>query len=592
MTPNADQNAEIGTVTQFSISGITTSVVDIALVGCENVSVDENGVATFPNSTNPGGSGNVANLTGAGANAITVINGSVNNQNQYANNIAVTNNSVSFSVSNSAADCYVAVVFSDAPDNDNLELGTDNQPTDAFGVSGDVQVLPAEQTDGQPVSGTVAYVDLGDDLFTNGTNTFYYDSNDEFLLAGTTPPTALTLAEFEARLSVGDGTTGLYRSNPANQSSFTLTDSAPAAPTTVDARNPTGTRTAAGGIEVFFNDSATTTTASYNVLRATATQPVAIGDSVTCPDAQTTAGAGAYSTIGSVTDTTAGATDGYIYHDTTAQVPASGATAPQYCYTVQAVDETGDTGPLADEDGPNTAQAASTTTGMSFEAAETVLVNANTIRADYNNTVNAATVAANGSDFRVTSTVSGVSTNVVVTAAAVEAGNPDAVLITTATAVPTGGTVTVTSQTGTDSNTVCAGTATTNCQVAGQSVIVDTTGADVTAPEATDATFTDFAGTGFNGLGNFGDEDGDVITVTYGENVVLDGTATITIDGTTYTDGVGVTFDATTTTLTVTVSAQADAANTAITATSEVDGTTNVEDAAGNAAVGYPELID
>jgi hypothetical protein len=112
---------------------------------------------------------------------------------------------------------------------------------------------------------------------------------------------------------------------------------------------------------------------------------------------------------------------------------------------------------------------------MSFETgagSDTGQVNATTIRVDYNNPVNAATVATNGSDFRVTVTEGGVSTNIPVFGAAVEAGNTDAVLITTAEPVPATGTITVTAQTGSDGNTVCAGTATTNCQPAGQTVLV------------------------------------------------------------------------------------------------------------------------
>lgn len=546
-SPAGAQTSEAGTVLQYSFSGLTPgSRVDIQLVDCSNIATDANGVTTF-SGTNPGGTGNVAQNDNTNTGSVTVVNGVASAPTDEV--LVPTSGTVTFSVDTTgdAGQCFVAVVFNDANDNDRIELNPDGTPSEAFGNSGDITVIPVEAADNTAITGPVQSANPAGDFFTANGFTYYYDANDEFILeGGAAPDTVLTMEQFEARVSSGDGISGTYRSNPANQSSFLLDDVAPLAPTVVDARNPTGTRAALGGIEVFFNDSATATTASYNVLRATATQPTVIGQPVTCPDAQTAAGASAYTVVGTVADTTAGATDGYIFHDTTATPPAAGQTAPQYCYTVQAVDVTGDTGPLADEDGPATAQAPTTTQNMSFEAAETVLVNATTIRADYNNNVNSATVAANGSDFRVTHTEGGVSTNIVVTGAAVEAGNPDAVLITTATAVPTTGTVTVTSQTGTDGNTVCAGTATTNCQPAGQSVIVTNTGADTTAPTTTTAAFSDASNAVF----------------TMSENIAPASVTAADFSGT--ADRTGATIDVTNNVITLTLAAPAASGETVV----------------------------
>lgn len=489
VSPTGPQTAEAGTVQQFSFSGITPgSRVDIQLVDCSNVATDANGVTTF-SGTNPGGANNVAQNDNAPTAAVTVVNGVASGTTDQV--VVPSSGTVTFSVDTTgdAGTCYVAVVFNDADDDDRIDLGANGQPTEAFGNSGDVTVVAAEAADNFSNPGTVTYVDLASNLFSTANGTFYYDSNDEFILAGTPSNTALTMEQFEARLSVGDSVAGTYRSNPANQSSFTLTDAAPVAPASVTAQTPgdDGQTANAGkqGVQLNFPQSGTATTASYNVYRATAIQPTVIGQSPTCPTSPT-----AYSVVGTVADT-ATATE-YWFLDTTAQpAPSATPTNPQYCYFVTAVDMTGDEGPASSNTGPVTASAATTASTMGFQAnADSRYVDANTVEVDYNNTVNAATLATNGSDFIVTATTTGanpVSEDITVQSAAVvgngtDATTGDVVRIITSEAIPAGTVVTVTSKVGTDGNTVCAGTTTTNCQPAGQTVQLQR---DISGPTAT-----------------------------------------------------------------------------------------------------------
>ncbi len=560
VTPAGDQTGQAGSVQQFSFTGITPgSLVDIQLVDCSNVATDASGVTTF-SGTNPGGTGNVAQNDDTNTAQVTVVNGVATTTTDGV--LVPSSGTVTFSIDTTggAGECFVAVVFNDADNDGRIDLNADGTPSEVFGTSGDITVIAVEAADNSAVTGPVAFVDTANDVFSNASFSFFYDSNDEFILAGS-PNTALTLAEFEARLSVGDGISGTYRSNPANQSSFILDDSAPLPPTITALRDPALAANAGrGGIEVVFTDSGTDTVASYNVLRTQAVVSTVIGVGPQCPDAQTAAGAAAYSPIGTVADTAAGSTaNQYVYYDGTAMAPAAGQTTPQYCYVVQAVDASGDAGRLSDEAGPATAAAASTASSMAFTAAGSGVVSDTTIRVRYNNVVNPATVAANGSDFRVTSTTGTVSTALVVTAASVGTPNTDVVL-TVASGASTG-TITVTSQTGTDTNTVCAGTTTTNCQPAGQTVVV---GSDIVAPVASSAAVT-----------------GTALTLTYNEALdaaSVPATTAYTVSGTTVT---GVAISGSTVVLTL---GAAPANGATVTVNYVVPGANMVQDVPGNDA--------
>jgi putative cell wall-binding protein len=212
------------------------TVVDIALFPAENVSVDEDGVVTIDPNTQ------VADGTGV---SIEVVNGVSNVAagpaagDAHVNNVAPASGTVTFTIDSVVADSVVPVVFTDA-DNDNvvdLDTTTD-QPTEAFGIGGVKTWIPAEATTGdvagdQPITG----VNKDLDRFTTANATYFYDAGDRFFVdAGETPcadPTnEVLIAEFEAQLSVGDDLDDatFYQANEGLQSTFCLEDTAPAAP--------------------------------------------------------------------------------------------------------------------------------------------------------------------------------------------------------------------------------------------------------------------------------------------------------------------------------------------------------------------------
>lgn len=579
VTPAGNQTVEQGTVSQFTVSGITSSVVDIALVGCENITTDENGVSTFPNSSNPGGSGNVANLAGAEITSdITVINGTAVTEEQSADNVAVNNGSVSFTVSNGAPDCYVAVVFSDADNDNNLDLGTNNQPTEAFANSGDITIVPPEAADSAGVGGPVAQVDKANDLFTNGTNTFYYDSNDEFLLEAGAVDTVLTMAQFEERISAGDGITGTYRNNPANQSSFTLTDSAPVAPTNVVAKTPDGTNAGKAGVEVEFTDSTTATVAKYDIFRATATQPTITGQPVTCP----TVASGAYSDIGDVANVVGTTT--YQFLDSTATVPpAATPTNPSYCYYVVSVDATGDVGPASTIAGPQAATAGDTTGAPEFASA-TAETGSTVVVVNYDEDIKPTSNDANASNYAVTVTRGGVTTALT----EVSTTNDDANTVSiTVSGIPggafqSGDEVVATAQNGDDGNTVLD--LTDVAQPVGDAVLA--VAGDTVAPMIQSATFTNAGGIALDF-----DTAGDEIALDYDE--VMGATATtddVVIAGTIYNCGTEVlcALDGADGSI---VNVTYNGTPIAAAAGKNVETGTTFDDTSGNVATGYPEAI-
>jgi hypothetical protein len=68
--------------------------------------------------------------------------------------------------------------------------------------------------------GVVEAVDKVNDWFAAGGEAYFYDSNDLFAIGGI----PATIADFEAALSSGDTVQAVYADEPADQSSFNLTD--------------------------------------------------------------------------------------------------------------------------------------------------------------------------------------------------------------------------------------------------------------------------------------------------------------------------------------------------------------------------------
>lgn len=497
VSPAAAQNVNTSTTTQFTVSGLGTSPVDIQLFSCANVS-NSSGAVTFPNSSNPGGTGNVATPgTLANGETITVVNGAPVTPTAADNGVTPTSGAVSFTVTNpaTAGDCYVPVVFQQGTGaNPNLlPLGTNNQPTVPFGVGGATTVISpaAAGTIGtSATSPTLAVSRVSSTGITTASGTYAYKSTDTYQLEVNGTCATSTYSAFQAALTMGDTLGGVY--NPTGTSTFCLGDVAPAAPATVTAAaNATN-----GGATVSFTQPAATETADgitgYNIYVAPATAPATTGLPYTCPTSTSVAlgsspqtpPASPYKVLTTVKATGAGT---YTYNDTTS-LPGASTTAPNaYCYAVSSVATSAagtpqvgsarpanSTAPLppgtttatatATAPAPELPAAAPTTSGVAFSSATAT---ASTVTVTYNQAINPGTVDLNGSDFTVAYTVSGITSQDAVTAAT---QTTPTVTLTVTSPIPSGAQVVVTSVTGSDGNTVCASGSTTTCQAPGNPI--------------------------------------------------------------------------------------------------------------------------
>jgi hypothetical protein len=316
---------------QYSVAVTGTEPVDIALFDCADVRVAQDGTVTFvPNDTTATGTNRWAQRTTTEA-AITVVNGVATGQTVetaaantgYVNNVAPSNGSVTFTINSDAVECVVPVVFRDAQPtaagDNNLQLGADNQPTEAFGIGGQKQWIPADATPGAFGPDTVEFVDTELNLFVVDGATYRYEEGDIFQLRVGGSCVATSLANFEANLSVDDEVGGVYAPGPNTQSTFCLEDLAPSAP-----QNVTATSVSPTSVLVDWDASALGDIDRYNVFRAT--HPAqATTDTTNCPDPNATTG-NIYTQVASVPGSTTQYTDTGL------------TTGTRYCYAVSAVD--------------------------------------------------------------------------------------------------------------------------------------------------------------------------------------------------------------------------------------------------------------
>jgi hypothetical protein len=168
---------------------------------------------------------------------------------------------LTFTVDGAAVETIVPVLYKDGDGDAKLDLKADNTPvvTEPFSVGGRVRYLPPEQATG-PTAFTVTAVPAERDAFISGAHTFYLDANDTYQYKGA----AITAAQFDSMLSVGDVGAATYNPNPTGVSVFNITTDdvdAPAAPT----------------VTVINSDSE----AEANDVRVTYTRPATNGPGVT-----------------------------------------------------------------------------------------------------------------------------------------------------------------------------------------------------------------------------------------------------------------------------------------------------------------------
>jgi putative cell wall-binding protein len=263
-----------GTDVDYTVTGITSATVDIALVDCDNVTRDGDIISFADADGVPAGSGNnVADgidLDNTDTAAFfSASNGvATAGEPEYLDDVVVVNGAVTYSVNSNELGCVVAVAFADPDGGDDLDLDANNQPTDAFAVTGEVTFNPPAATTGT-LNENVASVDKANNQFvgcelglTPDTDTaegvdnadcdqFTYDANDQFFIDAdddnvAQPGEQATLDQFEAQLSRGDDVTGNYNANPALVSTFILEDESPMVP--VVSATPTSATTIAVSI--------------------------------------------------------------------------------------------------------------------------------------------------------------------------------------------------------------------------------------------------------------------------------------------------------------------------------------------------------
>jgi len=245
---------------------------------------------------------------------IESVNGVPVAANRYQNNIASPSGTVTFTVDSTTANAAVIpVVFSDADNNNQLNLDADNQPTDAepFGIGGLKLWTPPAAVFGTYNVDPVVLAVQALDFFTSPTARFNYDATDDvFRYQSRTgdPVITLTLAQWETYLSgvgsrtpdvgalgaiQGDEVTVNY--NPDGSSTFTITSDVPLAPTSVTATvtnadlNDVGGDTANDDILVSWTAPVNPDVAGYAVYRAEINPTTGVASaytllgSTTCP---------------------------------------------------------------------------------------------------------------------------------------------------------------------------------------------------------------------------------------------------------------------------------------------------------------------
>lgn len=386
VSPKASADQANGSTREYTVTGIGTTVVDIALLDCSFVKTQSNGDTAFANNNlNVTADGAADNSGDAVDQAdtpafISSVNGEARQaddptiNNDYAAQVAPTNGSVTFVVTGPAGGttsaCIIPVVFGDENNDVGLTTPQTNPavPSEPFGTGGatnfspngfggstfNVNVDSNSENTNRFVGCTISTDNAATGEVTDprACSTFNYDDNDTFQLNGG----ASTLAAFEALLTSGDDVRGTYSATAATRSVFNLyADEAPEPPT-IDP-NPGNPTVTSNSVSIDFFESSRSTVEHYRLYRAA--KPVAIPPATTstCP----TFASGSYTMLtgSTVDDKNPAAQPNTTSHLTIADTTAQPGTT--YCYYLISEDD-GDEGPPSDLVPATTGTGADTTT--------------------------------------------------------------------------------------------------------------------------------------------------------------------------------------------------------------------------------------
>ena len=242
--------ANNGDQRQYKVTGLADGTkVRVELFNAKNVKTDSNGQVSFADAEN-NGAGNDKADTGSVSSVITVVNGTtVNGGNgQQAVDVAASNGSVTFTVKGQGYESAVPVVYDNSTDPDALDLNANNMPTEAFGIGGTLNVVPAEASTGQDISGKIIGVNKDQNyivLDNNGSTAggqfvvYYGRTGDSYYVdqkgANSASEPAVTdrtsESTFENDLTIGDSLESSSVYSKSFGSTFVLDNEQPAAPT-------------------------------------------------------------------------------------------------------------------------------------------------------------------------------------------------------------------------------------------------------------------------------------------------------------------------------------------------------------------------
>jgi len=219
----------------------------VTLFNRENVSVTAGPVFVFEEQ---GDSGFAA--PGSVGARITRVNGTAVTASDSVGGIAPSGGQITVVVDGASFSQLLPVIHEDQGGGETaLNLDDKNQPSEAFGVGGLLEVLPAEGGTELPDGSKVLLADKGAKLIVvglpEGPNFSYrYDANDEFYIGAPIPADEVTLAKFEQDLSQGDTLVvdTYVKGDPNSVSKFVLTNVVTDAPSAVLDAERLGSRSA------------------------------------------------------------------------------------------------------------------------------------------------------------------------------------------------------------------------------------------------------------------------------------------------------------------------------------------------------------
>jgi putative cell wall-binding protein len=291
VSPTAAASLASGATRDFTVTGLGTTAVDIALLPCSYVKTQTDGKTAFANSNanviadgaaDGGSAPDTADVPGF----ISKVNGEDRQEqdptitDDYVDDAAPTSGAVSFTVTGpggTSTACVIPVVFNDANNGDSLTVPTTNPalPVEDFGTGGattftpngagvgpfNVDVKDNNETANYFVGCAVTNAGSGEIVDSSHCSTYNYDDNDTFQLNQAN----ISLAQFEAILSPGDDVGGSYSPTPTGKSTFNIfSDEAPEPPTP----GPTApTDDTATSITIRFFESSRTTVTEYRLYR-------------------------------------------------------------------------------------------------------------------------------------------------------------------------------------------------------------------------------------------------------------------------------------------------------------------------------------